>query len=249
MKTTTKALKAMMVPRFYGKNPQPQGEEPMLNDQGLMAGTKSRIANPNPILLDVIDALRQEGMVFEAVGTGLKIGRMDDGRKNSVCVMHNVNENGFGLYILKAPPVSLPDRSGIVTDGEPIKGANSHSSRLTVPFDGNSSEKITNFIKQLPHVFESGRKTTFNDGRVRKEKKAKAEGPKKGKKSKVDAGTTEIAPKAKAKDNEPKANEPNAKDDNVVHFTIGKKKDDSLDDALETLNGARRKKGKNTATA
>ena len=223
----------------------------MLNDEGLLTGTKSRIPNPNKLLLEVLEELRQAGAIFECVGTGLKIGIMKEGRKDSVCVIHNVNETSFGVYVLKRPPDALPKHE-LQTDGEPIAGANTKSSRLTIPYEGNTAKPIADFIGRLPSVFETGRKTTFNDGRA---KKAKTDKPK-AKKSKKDK-------KAKAKGEEPKTDEPQTEDepqdtndDNVVEFTIGKKGENngtSLDEALAEINAnekkGRRKKNRNKKQA
>lgn len=237
-----KSLRKMMVPRFYGKNPTPQGEEPMFNDEGLLTSTKSRCANPNNLLLEVIDGLHRAGAVFECVGTGLKVGVENEGRKDSVCVLHNVSDTSFGVYVLKRPPDALPDHDGFETDGAPIAGANTKSSRLTIPFEGNTAKPIVEFIGRLPSVFESGRKTTFNDGRPKKAK-AKTDKPKDdgGPKAKKNKGK-----KDKNKPTEqPKVEEPPPSDDendNVVSFSIGKDGKSSLDSALDELNEAPRRK-------
>lgn len=245
-----KSLKKLMVPRFYGKNPQPQGEEPLLNDEGLLTSTKSRAQNPNKLLLEILEELRQAGAVFECVGTGLKIGIMKEDRKDSVCVIHNVNETSFGVYVLKRPPDALPKHDDVQTDGEPIAGANTKSSRLTIPYEGNTAKPIADFIGRLPSVFESGRKTTFNDGRP---KKVKSDKPKAKKNKEKKAKKNNTAPEVEDPQDEPQ----DSNDDNVVEFTIGKKGEKngtSLEEAVAEIEasekkGRRKKNRKKQATA
>lgn len=225
-----KKLTKIDVPRFYGKNPQPQGSEPLLNDNGLLVNTKSRFANPNQLLLDVLADLHDRGFQFECVGTGLKVGTVDDGRKDSVCLIHNVNEHTFGLYVLKSHPDGLPKRDGMATEGEPIKGANSKSSRITIPYEGNTAKPICDFVSRLPNVFESGRRTTFNDGRSRKNKADK---------------NIEVKPRSKKS-----KSDDDDSSSNVVDFNS---KNDALDQAVQSLGeeqqSGRRKKNRKAAAS
>jgi hypothetical protein len=171
-------LNKVQVPVYTGKNPTYQGKQNLVTKEGLLVNSTRRVSEPNEMLLDLLGALVDDEMSFEAVGTGLKIGRKVEDRLDSVCVIHNVGGKNFGVYVLKRHPEALPERKDFVTDGEPIKGANSKSSRVTIPFEGNTATPIATFIKRLPTTFESGRITTFNHGKpkkVAKPKKPKAE--------------------------------------------------------------------------
>ena len=172
-------LKNIVVETFLGRSPKFQGKEKLLADDGLLSATNKRTDSPAG-LRDAISMLIDSGMEFETIGCGLKVGRRVDGRLDSVAIFYNVDAENFTIYVIKRPPEDLP-KFGFETDGNPVRGANSKSSRVFVK--SGTAMQIRDFILSLPSVFENGRKTQFNkvlmgtqpskEAPVKKEKKAK----------------------------------------------------------------------------
>jgi len=186
-----------MVPCYAGKNPQLQTKEPLLNDEGLLVATEKRKESPNELIVKMLERLSKHNMKFETVRTGLKIG---NDTEKSVCVVYNVSDTDFGVYVLKRHPEALP-KVTFKTVGEPIPGSNSKSSRVTIQYEDNTAKEVSDWILQLPGEFESGRVTFFND--AEKVKKPKAEKVKKEKPSKKAKKPADVEASTEAKPEKP----------------------------------------------
>jgi len=240
-------LKTTNINVYLGKSPQLQGTFPILNDEGLLVLPTKRI-QANDMFKDTLRDLVTDH-VIEITGTGMKVGRQVEDRKDSVCVLYNVADKGFSIYVLKSCPDNLPKHQ-MKTDGEAIKGNNQKSSRIPVLFEGNTSAAIAAIIRKLPSIFENGRKTTMNTERLAKqpkEAKPKATKPPKTNKmakvnvdaappkpSNVEASTSAKKQKApvipfdntvtvQTKTTKIKAQVPPDDDADDIHFVIGKK--------------------------
>ena len=193
---------------YLGKNPKFQGDKKLITKEGVLVNAAGKRVTLHPRFRGILQYLLNiPDASIEAVGTGLKIGRLVEGKIESTAVFNNTTDKGFTVYALKINPDRLPKNLKFKTEGSPIRGANTKSSRIMINFDENdgNENEIATFIGGLPSRFENGRITTFNSN---KEEAAKKKVAKKSKSNGHDVEDIKAKParSRKKKNNPPEAN-------------------------------------------
>ncbi|MBU1711433.1 MAG: hypothetical protein KKE17_15660 [Proteobacteria bacterium] len=220
-------LNKIMVPVYLGKSPRNLGDMPFVTDDGMLLRAGDPVVRKpvHKTLNNIMRGFLDAKLDFEVMGCGIKVGKKQaDGRIDSMFVMANVTDESFMLYVYKCPPDTLKPCT-FKTDGAPIKGANSKSSRVMAKFDEiDDVSNVVAWAAELPGVFESGRRTCFNTGTVKKDKKdKKVKEPKTAKPANTKKPRAKLIQFPEAHE-APAAKEEEKQVDGEVKFTIGRRK-------------------------